>query len=871
MIRFAKRLRSLWRRRELDRDLEDELLFHQEMKAQELGDAAEAQRRIGNATAFKESCRDLWSFSGVETWWQDVRYAARALAKTPGFTMAAIIALALGIGADTAVFTIATGVFTWDMGLDHPNRIVWVSMKDPSRDQEFEVSYPDFCDLRAQTKSLAGLAAYSAWIGNVSGNSNFAERTFCVAMSANGFAVSEQKPLLGRTFVPDDERNGAPPVVVLAHRLWQDRYGSDPRILGKTLRIDDVSRTVVGVMPVGKDFPEDTELWVPMIPTRAMEDRATRSLGLFGRLAPGVTMARARMELVTIAARLAKQYPATNRGLTANVVDIAVITGVHGMRPIFVAMWVAVGFVLLIACADVANMLLARGAGRAREISIRVAIGAGRLRIIRQLLIESVLLSLGGGLLGWLVALGGLRWFDVATAGRPGGRPPWLHLTIDTTAFAYLAIVSIGTGILFGLAPALRLARVDVHSALKDGGQSVAGARRGLSASNFLVAAEMTLCIVLLAGAGLMIRSVVNLYGAPIGVDSRNVLTMHVNPSEAKYPRPSDRLAFYSALTKRLGALPGVESAAVVSNLPYRGSRTVTYQLEGTNVDPARLPETDAIVAGAAYFNVMRVKARRGRLLAESDGIAGTPVALVNETFARKFWPHENAVGRHLRLWFQRAPQPWVTVVGVVPDILQDWRPPLDHDPLIYLPYAEEPERDMSIAARTTVPPGTLANAFRRTVESMDPNLATFDVYTLEERLSESRFSARILGGMFSVFAVIALVLATVGLYAVIAHSTAERTQEIGVRMALGGGRRDILRLVLAQGLRPIAAGLALGLPAAFGVTHVLRMTLIGVSPGDPLTFSMVVLVLAAAGALGCAVPARRAMKVDPLVALRYE
>ena len=869
MNRFRKKLQALLLRRQLDRDLEDELRFHIEMKADELGDRTEAQRRVGNATVLKERCRELWAFAALESWWQDIRYAARTLAKTPGFTIAAVIALGLGIGADTAVFTIASGAFTWNLGLDHVDRIVLVSMTDSAGRQDFSVSYPDFRDLRAETKSLAGLAAYQFSNSNLSDNKSLPERYHNVRMSANGFLVSEQRPLLGRGFMADDERPGAPPVVVLTYHVWQDRYGGDSAILGKTIRIDDVPTTVIGVMPVGKRFPEDTDLWTPLATDAQMWDRGDSSITLFGRLKEGISIAAARRELGTIADRLAKEHPATNKGLSVDLHPIAEITGAYNMRPVFGALWAAVGFVLLIACADVANMLLARGAGRMREISIRMAIGAGRIRILRQLLIESVLLSFAGGFLGWLLALGGLRCFDTATDRIV--KPPWLHLSFDSTVFIYLTLITIGTGVLFGLAPALRLAKINVNTALKDGGQAVAGSRRVLSLSNLLVVLEMALCIILLAGAGLMIRSAVNLYNAPVGVNAKNVLTMAINLPEAKYRSPAEEITFHRALEARLDSLPGVGATALASNLPLTGALPFSYELEGNALDLDHAPQIGGIVVSPTYFPVMRVKPRLGRAFSDSDGIAGAPVVLVNESFAERFWPGENALGKHLRLIKNHAAQPWLTVVGVLPDILQDFRGPLQHDPLIYLPYAEEPQREMFLIAKTHVPPSTLTEAFRRTVQTIDSNLPVYDVRTLEDRLAQSRLAVNVIGGMFSVFAAIALVLAVVGLYAVVAHSISQRTQEIGVRMAIGGTRRDILQLVYVQAMRPLVFGIAVGLPAAFGVTHVLRMVLVGVSPGDPITFLSAVLVLAAAGIAGCAIPARRAICVDPIVALRYE
>jgi predicted permease len=379
----------------------------------------------------------------------------------------------------------------------------------------------------------------------------------------------------------------------------------------------------------------------------------------------------------------------------------------------------------------------------------------------------------------------------------------------------------------------------------------------------------MALSLILLAGAGLMIRSTVNLYDAPIGVTAANVLTMRINLPEATYASPENELAFHRTLKTRLDSLPGVEAAAVVSNLPGGQSVPFSYELEGEAPEPNRIPEIGGIVASSAYFQAMRVKPRLGRTFSDSDGLAGVPVVMVNESFAEKRWPGDNAVGKRIRLVTDRIAQPWLTVIGVLPNIPQGH--PLEHDPLIYLPFAEEPQREVFIVARTHVPPATLAEAFRRAVQNMDANLPVYDVRSLEDWLAQNRLSTKLLGGMFSVFAAIALVLASVGLYAVISHSISQRTQEIGVRMAIGGTRRDILRLVYAQGMRPLGIGMAIGLPAAFGVTHILRRALIGVSPGDPATFLSVVVVLIVAGVLGCAIPARRAVRVDPIVALRYE
>jgi predicted permease len=868
MNRFRKKLRALWRRRQLDRDLEDELRFHLEMAADKTS-RADARRRFGNVTRVAELCRELWTFGRLETWWQDVRYAARTFARNPGFAAVAVIALALGIGADTAMFTIVDGAIRWTMGLANGERVVIVSAVDAAHVQNFGTSYPDFRDLRARVKSLTGLAAYQFVPVNVSDRSGLPERYYCVRMSSNGNAVARQKPALGRDFTPADEMPGAAPVLLLGHHVWQQRYGGDPAMVGRTIRVDEVPMQVVGVMPPGKRFPEDTDLWTPLVPSTAMERRDNRNVTMFGRLADGVNLGAARTDLDTLMRQLASLYPETNKGLRAEVQPIVVITGVYAMRPLFAVLFGAVGFVLLIACADVANMLLARAAGRAREISIRVAIGAGRARIVRQLLIESTMLSLAGGLLGWLVAIGGLRWFDAGTGGL--AKPPWLNLKLDGTAFAYLAAISISTGVLFGLAPALRLAKVDINGSLKDGGYGTLGGRRSLRLSGALVAFEMALCVMLLAGAGLMIRSTANLYGTPIGMNTANVLTMRINLPEAKYPRDEDLVRFHETLAGRLDALPGVDRAAVVSNLPLGGWMSFPFELEGSAPAGGRLPRLGAIVTAAGYFRVGQVRARRGRLFTDAESKSGEPVTVVNQSFAAKTWPGENPLGKRLRLVRNRVPQPWLTVVGVAPDILQDFHHPLDHAALIYLPYAAAPPRVAYVVARTGVPPATLAQAFRTEVQRLDEGLAVYEVRPLENRIAENRLSTSLFGAICTVFAAIALLLASIGLYSVTAHSVSQRMREFGIRMAMGGTSGDILRLVLRQNLRPLAIGMLAGLPLALVVTRLLRAVLAGVSPGDPMTFLAAAAVLALAGVAGCAIPARRAVRVDPVATLRCE
>ena len=852
MKRFWKRLR---RRSQLDRDLEDELRFHLEQS----GDPV----RFGNATALKEACRDMWAFTFLESWWQDIRYAARTLAKNRGVTIVAALALALGIGANTTVFTIVHSALSFKMGVDHVDRLIIISANDAAGRDLF-TAIPALADLgSAHIKSLDLIAAYGFQPVNVSDGASLPERYNGVQITASGFSLISRKPILGRSIIADDERGAGRPVVVLTHALWQNRYGGDPSIIGKTIRVSGVAREIVGVMPAGIQFPEDTDLWTPLTPA----DLLAGHLGfVIGRLAGNTTLPAARAEIDAFVRNVTNRDPGTYKNVVVEVEPMLNAIGIFAARRLLYAMFFAVVFVLLIACADVANLLLARASARAREISIRIAIGAGRARIIRQLLVESAMLSTVGGLFGCLVAIGGLRWFEHMVL-RSGPKPSWVDFSLNTEALAFLAAISIGTGILFGLAPALKLANIDINNSVKDGGQSVAGGTRGRRLSSALVVFEMILCVVLLAGAGLMIRSSVNVYNSPLGVNPANVLTMHINLPEAKYPRAQDQTSFHNQLSSRLNSLPGVEAAAITSALPAARLGVMTFPCE-IERGAARTLNASAIVVSPDYFRVMQTPPVRGRVFTGSDG----PVAIVNRSFAGKYWPSEDPLGKRIR--FTAGPQeqqPWMTVLAVVPNIQQNISRPADQTPIIYLPYKDQPRHVMFLAVRGRVSAATLTDSIRKEVQQIDPDLPVYDVDTLEARIARQRLEVGAVGTLFSIFAFVALVLACVGLYAVVAHAVSQRTREIGVRMALGASDGHILKMVFAQGLGQVAVGLGIGLPLAFAVARVLRSILVDVSPGDPVTFASVILLLMSAGILGCTVPARRASRVDPVNALRHE
>jgi putative ABC transport system permease protein len=799
---------------------------------------------------------------------QDMRFAVRGLRRSPGFTITAVATLAIGIGVNAAVFTVTkAALFAGFPMVPGNDRILYLSGNGCC------VSYPDFEDWRAQSKSFTGMAIVHGVRRILSDQSGFPESYDATEVSADTFQVVGQRPIMGRDFTPSDEMPGAPPVAILSYGFWESRFGKDPAIVGRTVRMNGAPTTVIGVMPRGFAFPQKQDLWVPLLRTPEVEKRDNRETWfVFGRMKEGLTIQSARSEMETIGRRLGKAYPLTNQGrnLLPQVDNFRSFFIFPNETPVYWTMWGAVGFVLLIACANLANLMLARALGRSREISVRIALGAGRWRIIRQLLIESAMLSALGGMLGWWIAAWGVRAY--ALADRGPGTSSWriLDYSMDYRVLGYLIAISIGTALLFGLAPALRLAKLDINVMLKDGSRSATGGGRGNHLSSLLVAAEMALAIVLLAGAGVMIRSFLHIYNADLGVRKANVLALGVNLPAAKYPDAEARTLFYDRVKTSLEAIPGVESVAITRALPAAGSAHFPYQLEGApEVDDQRRPTLRALTVGTDYFRTLGAAMIAGREFNDFDRASSEPVVVVNQRFASEFWPGESPLGKRLRVFQGKAPGQWRNVVGVVSNIVQDTR--LAIVPLVYLPYRQSPEPSMEVIARTRIPPASLSTAFRRSVLALDSGLPILGPLTLDERLQENYWTSGLDGALFLIFATIALLLAAVGLYAVIAHSVSQRTQEIGIRMAVGGTARDILKLVFRQGMLPLGIGLTIGLGASVAVTPILKSALVGVSPADPLTLVVASIVLILAAMLGCLIPARHAMRVDPLVALRHE
>jgi predicted permease len=814
----------------------------------------------------------------LDSLWQDLCYCLRTLRKSPGFTAVAVLTLALGIGANATVFILANAVLFKNLPFANSDRVLYISSENRENGFGRGESYPDYSYLESRVRSFQSLAAFSSLDVDISDRSTVPTQVRGLRATYNTFSAIGVEPFLGRDFLPEDVRPGAAPVAILAHTLWQNRYGMDRNIIGKTILVNNVPTVVIGVMPPGFRFPRATSVWLPLIPLGQWQNREYRGLTVFGRLARTASLSSARAEMNLLAADLASAFPASDSRVGIQVETYNDYFTDSDTRLTYFALLGAVAFVLLIACANVANLLLARAANRVREISIRAALGAGKLRIIRQLLVEGVILAGLAGILGSFLGIWGVRLFKAKLI--PDDAAAYGSLSMDYRVLIFLIALVFLTGFLFGVAPAFRLSRLDPGVALKEGGHSSSGGKQMHFLSAVLVVGETALAFVLLVGAGLMIRSFLNMTRTPIGVRTDHILSMDLILRGNKYPTPQSQILFHRQLNERLQALPGIQSIAMASNLPGDGWTDFAYELEGIPSNPHKPLRVGGVVVSASYFSIFNIRQLRGRVFNSLDRASAVPVVVVNESFARMSWRDSDPVGKRLHLLMPplnspNAPasvaQAWLTVVGVVPDIVQSDSSEGAHDPLIYLPYPQLPQREMVIAARTVVPPGTLAGAFRSAVQELDPELPVTDLRTLDRLLWERAWPWRVYGSMFSIFAAIALLLASVGLYAVSANAVSQRTREFGIRMALGASDRNILRTVLMQGLRRLSLGLVAGFVGSFGLNQFLQELLIGIRPLDPATYISVASILALSTVLGCAIPARRAMKVDPMVALRHE
>jgi putative ABC transport system permease protein len=808
------------------------------------------------------------------TVWSELRIAARVLLKERGFTLAAVAALALGIAANNTVFTLINGIFLNDLPFSDPARVVAIGIRDLSRPGRVDnMSLADLQDLRASARTFDDIAGVDEVTMNLADPERAPERFIGSYITANGFALIGQRPALGRDFRADDDIPGATPVVILGHRIWQNRYDSDSTIVGRTIRVNGVASTVVGIMPEGFGFPTQSELWQPMGVSGApsTRERGVRGIDGFGRLAGSVTMEQASAELEGIMAGLAQQYPASNTSIGPRLRPFRDSNTGGPVRTVTSALMGAVAFLLLIACANVANLLLARGATRARDISVRLSLGATRTQIVRQLLIESLLLASVAGALGLAIAVAGVR--VVSASIRGSGEPYWLQFPLDWRVLFFFMAVCLATTVLFGLLPALNASRANLAGVINESARGATLGLRNRRWTGALVVVQLALTLVLMSGAGLMMRNVVAMTGIDAGIDTTNLVTMRIALPDATYPDVDRRRAFYEQLEARLAAIQGMR-AGVGSWAPLNGAFSRRVSIEGSPAVPAdERPRASNVIAGTGYFEALGVTPLRGQAFTRTDGTPGIASAIVNERFAAQHFPNQDPIGRRIELDSAGASAPAtgpLTVVGVVPNLRHEDFDPQVVEPAVYLPLAAQPQTFAVVIVRHPEL-GLAADAVRGAIADLDPDLPVFNVMTLEDTLDIELVPFMVFGSMFVVFAGVALLLGGVGLYGVTAYSVAQRTREIGVRLALGAQAGHIWWVVTRRAALQLAIGLVIGIAGAFGVGQALQGVLTSISGADPLTLFAVPAVLIVVALFACIGPARRATRLNPIATLRAE
>ena len=814
--------------------------------------------------------------------WQDLQFAVRLLIKDKWFTLVAALALAMGIGVNAAVFTFVNAVLIRGLPFDDPDTIMALSSRDPVRDRNMGVSYLDFKDWASGSKTFTAFAAHSGGTMNVSDEGKSPERFSGAYVSANVFRMIGQAPALGRDFLLEEDRAGASPVVILGSGMWKSRYGSDPTIVGRAIRVNDVPSVVIGIMPEGFKFPQNADMWQPLSSIVGIENqrRGARGLEVLGRLRPDSTREQAQAELLAIGQRLTQQYPETNKDVQPRVQTFNERVNGGPIRAIFLSLLGAVAFVLLIACANVANLLLARSANRSREIAVRVSIGATRWRVVRQLLMESIVLALISGVLGLALSLVGIRLFDAAT--QDVGRPYWIQFTMDWLVFAYLAAICLGTGVIFGLAPALHVSKTDVNEILKEGGRSGSAGTRVRRWTGVLVIGELALTLALLAGAGFMMRNFLTMYRMDIGVDTSKLLVMSLQLPERKYPATEQRLAFYQRLQERLEASPQFRAIAVASNIPMQGGFSRRLAIDGRPLAAGEQPpEVGMLTVDPRYFTVLGLSPLRGRVFEVKDGTPGQEAVIINARLAQMHFANQDPIGQRIELSLESTanlqpgnipPTVNATIIGIVPNVRQRNFQDAEPDPVAYVPFRTDPRGFMWLLARTDGgDPAVVTGQLREEVRAIDPDLPLYNIRTMDQNLAQVRWPFRIFGTMFAMFAAIALVLSAVGLYAVTAYAVTQRTQEIGVRTALGAESKQVMWLFLRRAFVQLAIGLTLGVAGAFGVGKLFESSdlLVQVNGRDPITILSIAGLLTVISLFACVWPARRATRLDPVAAIR--
>jgi predicted permease len=869
-----------WRRKNREEDLERELRSDLELEAaeqQENGLFSEdahyaARRAFGNTTLIKEETREMWGWTSLERLWQDTRYALHILGKNYNFTIVAILSLALGIGANTAIFSVVNSVLFRPLPYSDPASLVDVWAQNAKQGVSHgEISFPDFLDLRSQATVFTGMAAYRESHDAVLTDAD-PEHVDAAIVSANLLPLLGATPEIGRTFSSDEEMGGKGQVAVLSQALWQNHFHSDPGIIGRSIPLDGRSYTVIGVMRAGFEFPilaEPVQLWIPVAYDGAMaKSRGVRTYNVIARLKSGATVAHAAAQMNTILARLAQQYPADHKpGDSARVVThMSDLVG--GAREVLLLLFAAVGMVLLIACVNVANLILVGATHRSREVSIRTSLGASRLRLMRQFLTENVILALLGGSLGLVLAYWAIH--ALVRIG-PSDIPRLTSVNLDSTVFVFALGVSLVCTLLFGLVPSLRLSKAGLSESLTTRAR---GATSGLSGGRLrdgLIASEIALSLVMVLTAALLLQTLWHLQRVNPGFDPTHVLTFELSLPDGY--TGSRRIALFDELVSRIRTVPGVTSASMVFPLPFSGSGlTTTFEVEGQQRSPDVAPRAALCAADRDYFRTMHIPLLKGHDFPQRDAVQARPVAVINQAFAREYFGNEDPIGKRLK---PGAAAGGITaqmseIVGVVGDLkLTSLRE--KPTPIVFVPMAQFPISAMSVVVRSQTDPRGLLGAIRHNVRAIDPNVLILRGKTLDQYLSvllgQPRFTAVLLG----LFAGLALTLATVGLYGAVSYAVSQRTQEIGIRIAFGATPSTVLKLILGHGIRLIAFGIAVGLVLAWSSTRLITSLLFGISAYDPITILAVAILLSVVATLACYIPARRAMRVDPMVALRYE
>jgi len=812
---------------------------------------------------------------------QDLRYGVRLLARSPAFTAIALLTLTLGIGATAAIFSVVDAVLLRALPYRDPQRLVSV-FEDRSglgfpRNTPAPGNYSDWKAQKQIFQDVAAAAEYGSFhVFSLTGESGEAaaepERLRDASVTRNLFSVLGVRPALGRVFLPEEDRPGGPRIVLLSHALWKSRFDGDPGIVGRSIMLDGDKYTVVGVMPAAFAYPSGSvDIWTPAAFSKSeLANRGSQYLEVVARLQKGVTLAQANAGLEVLCKRLARAYPATNADIRRFFAEPLQDTYTYGARTGLVVLMAAVGFILLIACANIANLLLSRAAGRQREIAVRTALGAARGRIVRQMLTESATLAVGGGLLGILLA----DWcFNFLKNLIPEDLSHTVSLALNPGVLGFALAVSLASSFVFGMAPALEVSRIDLHEVLKEGGRGSVGPRRRRLRSLFVIG-EVALSLMLLVGSGLLLQSFAKVRGLNPGFRAEHVLTVRVDAPVTKYGDFAKREAFFERVLDRVRTLPGVKAAGFTSALPLTwDGGTSSFTPEGRVLDPNVSYDANNRVVTPGYFEAMGIPLKRGRFFTAADGKDGPPVVIINETMARKFWPNQDPVGQRFKYGDPQDKTPWCRIIGISGDVRQMR---LDEPPRqeMYFPYWQAKGNWMvlrDLAVRTSGDPSSLAGAVRQAVWSVDKDQPVSDVRTLDDLLDQEVAQRRVQAALLGAFAALALILACVGIYGVLSYLVTQRTREIGVRVALGASGFDVFRSVAGQGMTLAAIGTAAGLAGALALSRLLESLLFGVSAGDPLTYAGAIVVFGVVATLACYFPARRATRVDPMIALRYE